>query len=124
MMKPYKGYEAVVDFDDDDGLFYGEVLNLRDVVTFQGTTVEELRQAFRDSVEDYLEFCAAEGKEPEKPFSGQFLVRTTPDVHRRISTAAQRAGKSLNAWAAENLATVAERALSETSYRRKSRPER
>ncbi|MNX74083.1 HicB family protein [compost metagenome] len=117
MMKPYKGYEAVIDFDDEDGLFYGEVLNIRDVVTFQGTTVEELRQAFRDSVDDYLEFCAAEGKDPDKPFSGQFLVRTSPDVHRQIATAAQRAGKSLNAWVSENLATVAERALTETTYR-------
>ncbi|HEY9900577.1 MAG TPA: type II toxin-antitoxin system HicB family antitoxin [Pantanalinema sp.] len=122
-MKPYKGYEAVIDFDDDAGLFYGEVLNLRDVVTFQGTTVEELRQAFRESVDDYLEFCAAEGKEPDKPFSGQFLVRTSPDVHRRISTAAQRAGKSLNAWVAENLATVAERTLAETTYRPKRKQE-
>lgn len=123
MMKPYKGYDAVIDFDDDGGLFYGEVLNIRDVVTFQGTTVEELRQSFRDSLDDYLAFCAAEGKEPDKPFSGQFLVRTSPDVHRRISTAAQRAGKSLNAWVSENLASVAERALSETTYRAKKRPE-
>ncbi len=66
MMK-YKGYEARVQFDDEAGLFHGEVVNLRDVITFQGTSVAELRAAFRDSVDDYLEFCASRGEQPAKP---------------------------------------------------------
>ncbi len=53
----YKGYTAKVDFDDDAGIFHGEIINLRDVITFEGKTVEELKQAFRDSVEDYLDNC-------------------------------------------------------------------
>jgi predicted HicB family RNase H-like nuclease len=68
-----KGYEAVVSFDDEAGIFYGEVANVRDVITFQGESVAELQQAFADSVEDYLTFCAERGEKPEKPFSDSFL---------------------------------------------------
>lgn len=92
----YKGYEAFVEFDEDAEIFHGEVLNLRDVVTFQGSSVSELKQALADSIEDYLTFCAERGEEPEKPFSGQFVVRTEPQLHRALVSAAKRAGVSLN----------------------------
>jgi predicted HicB family RNase H-like nuclease len=65
----YKGYIGVIEFDDDAGIFHGEVANLRDVITFQGECVSELRNAFVESIEDYLEFCAERGEDPEKPFS-------------------------------------------------------
>jgi predicted HicB family RNase H-like nuclease len=64
----YKGYIAKVEFDDEAGLFHGVVINTRDVITFQGDRVADLRQAFRDSIEDYFEFCAARSEKPEKPF--------------------------------------------------------
>ncbi len=102
-MMEYKGYLGQVDFNDAAGIFHGEVVNMRDVVTFQGPTVDILRQAFRDSVDDYLEWCAERGKAPEKPFSGKFVVRVDPEIHRSISQAAQRAGKSLNSWVTEHL---------------------
>lgn len=57
-MMEYKGYFGQVEFDDEAGIFHGEIINIRDVVTFQGATVNELRKAFRDSVDDYLAFCA------------------------------------------------------------------
>lgn len=94
----YKGYEASVEFDEEAELFHGEVLNLRDVITFQGTSAAELKQAMADSVEDYLAFCRARGEEPEKPFSGQFVVRAEPALHKAVSTAARRDGVSLNKW--------------------------
>ena len=65
-MMEYKGHVAKVEFDDEADLFHGEIINLRDVITFQGQAVGELRQAFQDSVEDYLAFCAARGEQPEK----------------------------------------------------------
>ena len=102
MMK-YRGYVGEVDYDDDAGIFHGEVVNLRDVITFQGKTVDELRQAFRDSVDDYLEFCAQRNEEPEKPFSGKFVVRIPPELHRRVYTRAKMAGKSLNSWVSDVL---------------------
>ncbi len=97
MMK-YKGYTAKIEFDDQANVFHGEVLNLRDVITFQGRTVEELRNAFHDSVEDYLDFCAHRNEPPEKPYSGRFVVRLAPSLHRAIATQARLADKSLNAW--------------------------
>ena len=97
-MMEYKGYIGKVEFDDEANIFYGEVINLRDVVTFQGETVEGLRKAFRESVDDYLEFCEARGEEPKKPYSGKFLVRVDPELHKTISIQAKKSGKSLNAW--------------------------
>ncbi len=64
----YKGYEAVVRFDEDAGVFHGEVINTRDVITFQGRLVKRLKKAFKESVEDYLAFCEGRGEEPDKPF--------------------------------------------------------
>jgi predicted HicB family RNase H-like nuclease len=102
-MMEYKGYLGRVEFDDEAGIFHGDVINTRDVITFQGTTVGELKEAFRDSVEDYLAFCSERGEEPERPFSGQFVTRVSPDLHRRINLVATLSGKSLNAWVTEQL---------------------
>ncbi|MEW5790754.1 MAG: type II toxin-antitoxin system HicB family antitoxin [Pseudomonadota bacterium] len=102
-MMEYKGYIGTVGFDDEAGIFSGEVINTRDVVTFQGRTVDELRQAFRDSVDDYLDFCAQRGEAPDKPFSGQFLLRLGPERHRNASIKARLAGKSLNTWLTEQV---------------------
>lgn len=102
----YKGYIAQIEFDDEADIFYGEVINLRDVITFQGKSVDELHQAFRDSVEDYLVFCASRNEEPEKPFSGKFSVRMDPELHRRITMQARMSQKSLNNWINETLETA------------------
>ena len=99
----YKGYQAKVELDEQAGVFHGEVIDTIDVITFQGSSVEELKQAFKDSVDDYLEFCASRGENPEKPFSGKFLVRVPPEVHRQVMAEARRQGKSLNAYVLEKL---------------------
>ncbi len=105
-MMEYKGFVGHVEFDEEAGIFHGEVANTRDVITFQGHSVKELRRAFRGSVDDYLAFCAERGEEPEKPFSGKFIVRLSPEQHRKVFLAAKRASKSLNAWVAEQLDEV------------------
>jgi len=94
----YKGYEAVVEFDDEAEIFHGEVINIRDVITFQGDNVKNLKQAFHDSVDDYLEFCKERGEEPEKPFSGKLMLRINPELHKTIAIKAKKEGKSLNSW--------------------------
>ncbi len=99
----YKKYVASVELDAEAGLLHGEIINLSDVVTFKGRSIDELQQAFKESVEDYLEACAEFGKEPEKPFTGQFVVRVRPEVHRSAVMAAKIENKSLNAWVAEKL---------------------
>ena len=99
----YKGYEGVAALDEEAGLFTGEVINTRDVITFQGSSVEELRKAFEDSIDDYLEYCATRGEDPEKPISGMLSLRLPPEVHRRIALEARRAGQSLNSYIVECL---------------------
>lgn len=102
-MLTYKGYTGHVEFDEESELFHGEVLDTRDVVTFQGTSVDELIQAFHDSVDDYLDYCKERGESPDKPFSGRLMLRVSPDLHRRVSVQATRAGKSLNQWIVDKL---------------------
>ena len=102
-MMEYKGYIGRVEFDDEAGIFHGEVINTRDVVTFQGQSVAELKKAFKESLDDYFAFCASRGETPDKPFSGQFLTRIPPELHRQVSLAASLSGKSLNAWLSEQL---------------------
>lgn len=105
-MMEYKGYFARVEFDDEANIFHGEVINLRDVITFEGESVDELRKAFTESVEDYLEFCAERGEAPEKPYSGKFLVRVGPELHKTLVIQARRNGKSLNTWVSDALNQV------------------
>lgn len=102
-MIEYGGYRAVVRLDDDAGFFHGEVIDTRDVITFQGTSVAELHRAFKDSVEEYLAVCAERGRNPDKPYSGKVALRLTPALHRAATAAAQAANKSLNAWLAETV---------------------
>jgi predicted HicB family RNase H-like nuclease len=99
-MMEYKGYLGTVEYDAEADTFHGEVVGTRDVITFEGHSVEELHQALKDSVDVYLEVCKEAGKSPERPFSGKFVVRISPELHRAIATRAALAGLSLNAWAA------------------------
>ena len=103
-MLEHKGYTGQVEFDGEAGIFHGEVLDTRDVITFQGTTVDEIEQAFQDSVDDYIEFCSERGEEPDRPFSGRLMVRLSSDLHRRLYVEARRYGKSLNQLISDRLA--------------------
>lgn len=104
----YKGYTGFFSYDEDADIFHGDVQHINDVVTFQGRSIDELKIAFADSVEDYLAFCQVQAKSPEKPYSGRFNVRLSPDLHRRIVREACKSGMSLNAYLAESLTQVLE----------------
>jgi predicted HicB family RNase H-like nuclease len=103
----HKGYSARVEFDDEDGIFFGMIAGLRDGVGFHADNVEGLRAAFREAVDDYLDTCARIGKNPSKAYSGQVMFRITPETHRRAALAAELSGKSLNQWAEEVLGQAA-----------------
>ena len=103
----YKGFSARVEFDDEDGIFVGRIAGIRDGVGFHAESVADLRLAFREAVDDYVDTCARIGKEPERPYSGQVMFRIHPDVHREAAIAAELAGKSLNQWAEEALKRAA-----------------
>lgn len=102
-MMTYKGYRGSVRFDDEAEIFHGEVAGVRDVVTFQGRTVDELKAAFRESIDDYLEFCESRGESPDKPYSGRFLLRVDPALHRQLVELSGGEGESLNNWIASRL---------------------
>jgi predicted HicB family RNase H-like nuclease len=99
----YKGYEGIVSFDEEANIFHGEVINTKDVITFQGTSTKELRKAFEDSVEDYLAFCLKRGEVADKPFSGNLILRIPPELHRVLYVEAKKKGKSLNSYIEERL---------------------
>ena len=102
----YKNYEAVVKFDDETEIFHGEVINTRDVITFQGSSVGELKKAFEDSVEDYLDFCRERGEVPDEPFSGEFVLQISPELHHKLYRKAKQSGKSLNSLIEESLVSI------------------
>jgi len=93
----YKGYTGVVELDEGSEVLFGHVIGLRDVITFEGESVAEVTQAFHDSVDFYLDFCAERGESPEKPYSGQFVLRLDAQLHRELAHAAEARKMSLNA---------------------------
>ena len=94
----HTGFAARVEYSEEDGCFIGHVAGIRDVIGFHGESVTELRAAFEEAVDDYLETCKKLGQEPNHPYSGQFRLRLPPDLHARAAMAAETRGKSLNAW--------------------------
>ncbi|MFI5242072.1 MAG: type II toxin-antitoxin system HicB family antitoxin [Gemmatimonadales bacterium] len=95
-----------MEVDDEANLLHGQIVNTRDVITFQGRTVKELRRALEDSIEDYLEFCEERGEAPEKPFSGKFMVRIDPALHRDLTLTAAVVERSVQAVVREALESV------------------
>ena len=81
----YKGYIGSVEFSEADAVLFGKVMGIRALISYEGTTVQELVDDFHDAVDEYLSMCAEEGKAPEKPYKGSFNVRISPDLHRRTA---------------------------------------
>ncbi len=95
-MLKYKGYIGHASYDDEAKTFHGEVIGLKDVITFQGTTVKAIEKAFKDSIDDYLEWCKERGEKPEKTFSGKLNLRMSADLHAHLALEAEKKGISLN----------------------------
>src|SRR3989304_8348468 len=107
-MMEYQGYLAKVEFDEDAEVFHGEGILLREVITFEGKSVSELRRAMRESVTDYLAFCHERNEDPDKPSSGRLLARIDPALHRELYLRSRQEDKSLNSWIAEKLEEAVE----------------
>ncbi len=103
----YKGYSARIDYDAEDEIFFGKLAGITDGVGFHADTVADLKAAFHEAVDDYIETCIKLGKDPQKAYSGKMMFRVDPDVHAQAAKAAELSGKSLNQWAAEVLAKAA-----------------
>ncbi len=99
----YKGYTGSVEFSEEDDCLFGKVLGIRSLISYEGESVAELREDFQDAVDDYLDLCAENGTEPEKPYKGSFNVRVSPEIHREAAICAARQGTSLNGFIADAL---------------------
>lgn len=106
----YKDYTARIEYSDEDECLIGRIAGISDVVSFHGDSVDEMRAAFIEAVEDYLETCEKIGKSPQKPFSGRFLLRLPSDLHARAAMMADAKGKSLNQWVTETLENAVHKA--------------
>ena len=93
----HNGYTGSVEFSEEDELLHGKLIGIRDAITYEGKDVKSLRRNFRKAVDEYLAFCEAEGKTPDKPFKGSLNIRISPELHRALATRAEQRQKSLNA---------------------------
>ncbi len=99
----YKGYLGSVEFSEEDGLFYGKVMGIRSLISYEGETAKELLEDFHGAVDDYLEACAADGRQPEVAYKGSFNVRISPELHKRLVVYATAHQMSLNSYIEETL---------------------
>lgn len=104
----YKGYTAKIDFSYEDDCFIGTIVGIKDIIGFHGDAVKELKNAFYESVDDYIQSCKAIGKKPQKPYSGNLMLRIPPEVHAAVASAAEVRGMSINQWAAGALSRESE----------------
>lgn len=102
----YKGYFAKVEFDPEDHIFVGHIIGILDVVGFHGESVTELETAFKEAVDNYIKACKELNQEPNKPYSGNLMLRVPVEVHAAVATAAEVSGKSINQWASGILETA------------------
>ena len=108
----YKGYEAKAEFDETAGLIHGEVINIRDVITFAAKDADRLEEEFHNSVDEYLAFCAERSEEPEPPLTEEHNLSVRPDVWLKLEDAAKKAGRPIQDFAQEILTTASEASLS------------
>jgi len=99
----YKDYMGSIEFSEEDRVFHGKVTGIKALISFEGDSVSLIIEDFRNAVDEYLDFCAENGIEPEKPYKGSFNVRVSSELHRRAALAASAKGVSLNAFVEEAL---------------------
>lgn len=92
----YKDYMATLEYSAEDEVFYGKLFGINDLVTFEGASVKDIKTAFQEAVEDYVQTCKALNKNPEKTFKGSFNIRIPADLHKNAAFAAAQNSVSLN----------------------------
>lgn len=102
----YRGYAARIEYSEEDGCFVGRVAGIRDIISFHGENVAELRAAFHEAVDFYLDTCAERGETPQRPYSGEITLHIPPEIHAHAALTAAAHGKTLDQWASEVLANA------------------
>jgi predicted HicB family RNase H-like nuclease len=100
---PCKGYAAKIEYSPVDGCLVGRLMGIQDVIAFHGDSVAEIHKAFEEAVDDYLDMCEKVGQTPQKPFSGNIMLRVNPETHAKLALQSQNTGKSINALVLEAL---------------------
>lgn len=99
----YKGYVGTVEYSQEDGCLHGRIVGIHDIISYEGESVTEIIRAFEEAVDDYLQHCASMGKEPNKPYSGKFMVRIAPELHASLAIEAKSLKRSLNQLISDRL---------------------
>lgn len=109
----YNGYVGIVEIDTEEGLLHGRIHGINDLVTFEAESVSEIKKEFQNAVDDYLEFCKMVGKEPDKTYKGQFNVRISPELHKKIVLQAAKEGVTLNKFVEVSLVSYVDKVANE-----------
>ena len=99
----YKGYIGSVEFSEEDGIFYGKVMGIRSLISYEGENARELLDDFHGAIDEYLEICKAEGKEPETAFKGSFNIRLSQELHKKLFIYTTAHQMSMNKYIEETL---------------------
>lgn len=99
----YKNYMGSVEYSAEDDCLFGKVIGIRGLISYEGNSLDELKDDFHQAVDDYLQMCIKEKKQPETAFKGSFNVRIDPELHRNIAIRAKEANMSLNAFVKQAL---------------------
>ena len=108
----YKNYRAHIKYSEEDVYLVGHIAGITDIIGFHGNTIPEIREAFEEAVDDYLETCQSLNKQPQQPCSGDLQLRIPPDIHVAIVRAAEASGKDIDQWAIDTFS----HALSGTTH--------
>jgi len=107
----YKGYLGHVEYDPDDEILHGKVVNIDDMITFAADSPKEVKKAFEESVDEYMAYCKEQGGEPDKPYSGSFRLRMPRDVYQDVGYGAKVCDVSMNTFLVEEAEKAAKRVL-------------
>jgi predicted HicB family RNase H-like nuclease len=99
----YKGYTGSIEFSREDDLFFGKVLGIQSLISYEGKTGKELEKDFQEAIDDYLETCKLNESTAEKAFKGNFNVRISPQLHYKAALLAKEENMSLNNFVAESI---------------------
>lgn len=102
----YQDYFCTICYSTDDEVFFGRIEGIQDSITFEGTSVKELKESFIEAVEDYLEMCKNLGKEPQKPYKGSFNIRINPELHKQLAIKAIKENTTLNNLVEEGIKLI------------------
>lgn len=109
----YRDYWAKVQYSEEDNCFWGEIEGINDSISFEGTSVKELREDFEGAIDDYIEHCKRYNKEPQKQYSGSFNIRINPELHREASFLSKINNISLNQFVERAIAKEVKLCLEE-----------